>query len=122
MKKLGRKNWRARRGQAGVSAVEVMVGVLLFGTAVLAVLTTGTAARSSLGSANRETRYWGAVQAQTEQLMAAGYSNVKTGSGYMYGFPMTWTVSGSNPKQVVITARRPGLGAKRDTVLLFLTE
>lgn len=98
---------RRVRDERGVALVEVMVAMVLLTTVLLSLAAaTGHAARQ-MAFSRRDMDVWSALQSQAESLMAVGYSNVTSGSATVRGYPVTWTVSGTDPKQVMVQVTYP---------------
>lgn len=113
----------------GGSLVEVMVGVVLLAVTLLSL---GGAAALGLRQTSRgraEMHQWAAVQAVVDSLVAAGadsagWANAAGGAGSVNAYPVTWAISGSNPKRVDLVIQRPsstGLTVS-DTLVFYLAR
>jgi prepilin-type N-terminal cleavage/methylation domain-containing protein len=108
----------------GVSLVEILVALTILSGALLSLAgATGLASRQVL-SGRTDLNAWAASQSQAEDLMARGFDTISSGSATVHGFPMTWTVSGTNPKKVLLEVdwtNRSGRAAT-DTVVLYRAQ
>ncbi|NIS01065.1 MAG: hypothetical protein GWN99_08355, partial [Gemmatimonadetes bacterium] len=61
---------------------------------------------------------------QVETLVAAGYDSVSTDSGTVQGYSMSWTVSGDDPKQILLVVHRENFRGQMvsDTVVTYLAN
>ncbi len=117
---------RAKLDRRGTSLVEVIVAIIFLAGVLLSLAAaTGLAARQMKHS-QRDLNVSAALQTFVETLRSEGYvgiaSRSSTGSESVMGYPMTWNVSGTDPKKVVIDIEwltRSGQ-AVRDTVVLNL--
>ena len=113
---------RAMFDERGISLVEVLVAIMILAGALGSmVAASGHAARQSFGS-RRDLEVSAALQNQMETLRATGYKAISTDTGSVFGYPMKWTVSGTDPKKLVLevrwTDRRTG-AAVRDTLVQY---
>ncbi len=121
--KLQRLLWK--RGEEGVSLVEVLVGIVILSITLLGLAAAGGLAARQLYLGRRDMQLWAAVQQQVEGIVELGFNNVTTGSGNVQGYDMTWTASApvGNLQQVLFTVDR--LDVQRnivtDTLVIFLT-
>ena len=110
--------------QRGISLVEIIVAlIILSGTLLSLAGATGLASRQLL-SGRTDLNAWAASQSQAENLMARDFDTISSGSATVHGFPMTWTVSGTNPKKVLLHmdwTNRRGL-VVTDTVVLYRAQ
>ncbi len=115
---------RALEGQGGVSIVEVLVSILIFATAILALTTAGVIAGKQLRMSRADVRLWSAVHYRLEALIAQGYDNVAAGSDTVLGYPMSWDVQGTEPKRIILTVQAPTSrgAANPDTFVTYLAD
>lgn len=113
---------RTFRDARGLSLVEILVAVVVLSVALLAITTAGTVAGRQLFTGRRDVGVWTAMQQQVEVLMGQGYKNVTSGSAVVRGYPMQWTLSGTNPKKVILEATwtTQSLQVVKDTLVLYL--
>ncbi|MCH7491257.1 MAG: prepilin-type N-terminal cleavage/methylation domain-containing protein [Gemmatimonadetes bacterium] len=122
MKKLQLKRARDERG---VSLVEIMVAIVLLGTAVMSLASAAGLAMRTTVRGRQDMQMWAAVQWKADSLVSLGWGNVTNGSDTVHGYPMSWTVSGTNLERIDLLVDHASLttGATiRDTLLLYLTN
>ena len=95
--------------RAGVSVVEVLVALVVFTVGALAAVQQMLTARQQARAAELITEAAAAAQYQMETLRSLPYDSVASDSDTVWGFPLTWTVSGASPKVVVLTVERPSV-------------
>lgn len=114
----------ARRRGRGFSTVEVLVGLVILMVGVLALASSISTAAKDMTAGRRDALLWSAVHQKTEELLAAGYSDLSSGSDSVDGFDLSWSVQGTEPKKlilVVMPADRWGL-ARPDTFVTYVME
>ncbi len=89
----------------GFSLIEVVVALVVFTAAVLALSTSGLLAGRQIQMGRVDSRVWTAAQSQMERIKAQGYDNVTAGSATVQGYPMSWTVLGTDPKKVTLAVQ-----------------
>ncbi len=113
------------RDERGLSLIEVMIAIVVLATALLALSgAAGLAVRTTVRG-QQEIQMWSAVQWKADSLISLGWGNVTAGSDTVNGFPMSWTVSGTNLEQIDLSVDHQSLatGAMiRNTLTLYLTE
>ncbi|MGH7545032.1 MAG: prepilin-type N-terminal cleavage/methylation domain-containing protein, partial [Gemmatimonadota bacterium] len=84
----------------GFSVIEVLVAVAVFAFAIMAMATSTNLISRQMNIARRDMRLAFALQEQMEWLLSLGYGGLTNGTyaDTVAGFPMTWAVSGTNPK------------------------
>lgn len=103
--------------------IEVMITIVFLGVAIMSLGASSALALRQLQRSRIEVATWAAVQRQTDSLRLVGYDNVQSGSATVGGYPMTWSVSGTDPKMVVLEVRTPVRGTvRRDTTVLYLPK
>ncbi len=103
--------------ERGLSIVEVLVAQLLLLVGVLALSSTASVVASRLESAELETRVRVAAEAQLERLLADGGSGAVSGRAQRGALQLEWSVSGGDPRHIVLTARgKIGRHAAADTL------
>lgn len=110
--------------ERGVSLVELMVAVMILTVALLGLAGAGGVAARQLYTGRTDMARWAAMQQQIEILRTQGYDSVATSSAVVQGYPMSWTVSGTNPKKVVFSVERTNLSNQvvRDTTILYFAD
>ena len=111
------------RRQAGVSILEVLVSLIVFTVGALAAVQQSLMARQQARVGEWVTEAAAAAQYQMEALRSLPYDSLGSGSDSVWGFPLTWTVSGTRPKVVVLAVERPTVlgGSTVDTFVTYAT-
>ena len=110
--------------ERGVSLVELMVAVMILAVALLGLAGAGGVAAQQLQIGRKDMTRWTAAQQQIEELVRTGYDSVTTGSSVVQGYPMTWTVTGTNPKKILFTVQRTNNSDQvvLDTTVLYFAD
>ncbi len=122
MKKLHTKRARDERG---VSLVEVIVGMVILASGVMSLAGAAGLAMRTTVRGRQDMQLWAAVQWKADSLVSLGWGNVTYGSDTVHGYPMSWTVSGTDLQQIELLTDHPSLttGATiRDTLVLYLAK
>ena len=107
--------------EAGVSIVEVLIALIVFTVGALAAAQHTLVARQQARAGEIITEAAAAAQYQMETLRSLPPDNLVSDSDTVWGFPISWTVSGTAPKVVVLAVeRRSVLGGM--TVDTFVTH
>ncbi|MGD2154153.1 MAG: hypothetical protein PVG79_12855 [Gemmatimonadales bacterium] len=108
----------------GVSLIEVLIGVIILTLALLGLAAAGGVAARQVYMGRVDMARWVAVQQQLETLVAAGYDSVSAGSDTVQGYPMSWTVSGDDPKQITLVLERENHRGQTvtDTVVTYMAN
>ena len=107
--------------EAGVSIVEVLIALVVFTVGALAAAQHTLVARQQANAGEIITEAAAAAQYQMETLRSLPPDNLVSDSDTVWGFPISWTVSGTAPKVVVLAIeRRSVLGGM--TVDTFVTH
>ena len=112
------------RNREGVSLVEILIGVVILAVALLGLAAAGGVAARQVYMGRVDMGRWAALQEQLESLVAQGYDSVETGSGSVQGYPMTWEVSGTNPKQITLVMQRENFQGSTvyDTLVTYIAD
>ncbi|MFQ5689515.1 MAG: prepilin-type N-terminal cleavage/methylation domain-containing protein [Gemmatimonadota bacterium] len=116
---------RARRvGETGFTIIEILVALTILSVAIMSLITASTLATRQMKMSKADTKVWMAVQSELETLTAQGYDNVTAGSATVQGYPMTWTVSGTDPKKVTLIVQRKDWrqAVVPDTFVTYLSD
>ncbi len=110
--------------EAGVSIVEVLFALLVFSIGTLAAAQHTLAARQQARAGEIVTEAAAAVHYQMETLRSLPYDSLDSDSETVWGFPIIWTVSGTDPKVVVLTIERPSVlgGMRVDTFVTHVAD
>ena len=111
------------RHQAGVSILEVLISLIVFTVGALAAVQQSLVARQQARVGEYVTEAAAAVQYQMEALRSLPYDSLGSGSDSVWGFPLTWTVSGTALKVLLVTVERPTVlgGLTVDTFVTYAT-
>lgn len=113
------------RDERGASLIEVMVGMLMLASGLLALATAAGLALRTTARAGEDVQLWAAVQWTADSLVSMGAGNVVNGSGVVQGRTVSWTVSGTDPQRIDLVAdrrRMTDLVIVKDTLVLYLTN
>ncbi len=110
--------------ERGVSLIELMVAVMILSVALLGLAAAAGVAAQQLHVGRADMHRWAAAQQQLEELVRMGYDSVATDSSVVQGYPMSWTVTGTNPKKVIFTLERTNLSYQtvQDTTVLYFAD
>lgn len=111
---------RARRG---LSLVEVMIAVVILAIAVLGLAGAAGWAAAQLHRSRLDLNAWAVLQAQVDSLSSVDYDKLADGSTVVSGYPLEWSVSGTNPKKLVLEVQSNLRGQVRsDTLVLYFSD
>ena len=116
---------RRARDERGVSLIEVMISMVMLTSAVLGLASAAGLAMQITVRGRQDMQLWAAVQWKADSLVSLGWGNVANGSETVHGYPMSWTVSGTNIQQIDLLVDHASLrtGATiQDTLHLYLTN
>ena len=110
------------KAEAGVSLLEVMIALLVFTIGALAAVQQSLTARQQARAGEIITEATAAVQYQMETLRSLPYDSIGSDSDTVWGFPLSWTISGQDPKVVLLTVERPSVrgGVTLDTFVTYV--
>lgn len=108
----------------GFTLIEVIMAVLIFSILMGGLTSAGLVAANQLRLAQNDVRVWKAATYQMEKLVADGYASVTSGSDTIQGFNTVWTVSGTDPKKVLLVIDRTTLtgAVQPDTFMTYITD
>jgi hypothetical protein len=97
----------------------MILSVTLLGLAAA----TATAARRVVDG-RTEMKRWTVLQQQVEEIVRMGYDSVTSGNRTVDGYPVRWTVTGTNPKSIgiVVTWKNSMGKAVEDSMLYYLAS
>ncbi len=113
------------RDARGVSLVEVLVALLIFTMAILALATAGSIASKTLRSGRSYMGSWAVAQSKLDSLTALGWTALggQSGTETVQGFPVTWNVQGTNPRRVTLVVQRTLSGTVyADTFVTYVAQ
>ncbi len=111
-------------GRQGFTLIEVVIAVLIFSLLMGGLVSAGVVASSQLIVSQNDVRVWKAASYQLEKLVAGGYANLASGSGAVHGYSTVWTVTGTDPKKVLLVIDRKTLSGdiRPDTFVTYLVD
>lgn len=107
--------------ERGISLVEVLVTIVILAGALLSLAAASGHAARQLYHSRTDMNYWAAVQATADSISSVGYLNLSNGSATAGGYPMNWSVSGTDPKTVVLRMQRTSRTGQviRDSLVMY---
>ncbi len=111
-------------GTEGGSLVELVVAIGILAISVLGTVQMGVVARQQSRAGALATDMWTVAQLQFEELKAEDFDSLATRSDTVRGFPVSWTVSGTEPKTVTLSVTRPTAagGQVADTFVMWVAD
>ena len=122
---MKRLQCKRARDERGVSLVEVLIGMVMLTAAVLGLVGASGLALQTTIRGRRDMQLWAALQWKADSLVSVGWGSVTNGTDTVQGYPMSWTVTGTDLEQIDILVDYPSLmtGAMiRDTLVIYLTQ
>ena len=110
--------------EAGVSIVEVLIALIVFTVGALSAAQHTLAARQQARAGEIITESAAAAQYQMETLRSLPHDSLDSGADTVWGFPISWTVSGTAPKVVILVIERPSVlgGMVVDTFVTYAAD
>ncbi len=110
--------------EAGVSIVEVLIALIVFTVGALAAAQHTLVARQQANAGEIITEAAAAAQYQMETLRSLSPDDLVSDSDTVWGFPISWTVSGTAPKVVVLAIERRSVlgGMTVDTFVTYAAD
>ncbi len=111
-------------GRQGFTLIEIIMAVLIFSVMMGGVISAGFVASYQLRMGQDDVRVWKAATHQLEKLIAEGYSSVSSGSDTVQGYSTVWTVTGTDPKKILLVIDRTTLSGdvRPDTFVTYVTD
>ena len=108
----------------GASHVELIVSIVIFLIAVLGMIQMSVVARQQARAGKLATDMWAVAQLKLEEIKATDFDSVSGGADTIRGYPVSWTVSGVDPKAVTLSITRPSVlgGQVVDEVLILVPD
>lgn len=108
----------------GIAMIEVMVAMMMMVLILGGLISAGTVAANQLRVSQTDMRVWKASTHQMETLMAQDFNAVVSGNDVVNGFNVVWTVTGTNPKEIVLVIDRPTSNReiRPDTFVTYVAE
>ena len=108
----------------GASLVELVVAVVIFAIAVLGMVQMSLVARQQARAGALATDVWTVAQLKLEEIKATDFDSISGGADSIRGYPVSWTVSGADPKSVTLSITRPDMlgGQVIDRVIMLVSD
>lgn len=108
----------------GFTMIEVIIAALIMAILMGGLISAGTVAAGQLRLSQTDMQIWEASTHQIEKLMALDYDSVVSGTDSVHGFNVVWTVTGTDPKEIVLVIDRPTLlgEIRPDSFVTYLAE
>ncbi len=114
-----------QQGTGGFSVIEVLVAITIFSIVVLGVAATGAVSVRSVYAGQESTSAATAVQSKVDSLTSLGWTALtpQSGADSVQGHSVNWTVTGDNPRHVVVVVQRQVLSQTyADTVVTYVSK
>ncbi len=109
-------------GRQGFTLVEIIMALMIFSVLMGGLMSASLVASSQLKIGQNDVRVWKTATYQLEKLIALGYDSVKSGSDTGQGYDAVWTVSGTDPKKILLVIDRETLSGdiKPDSFVTYV--
>ncbi len=110
--------------QQGFTLIEIIMAVLIFSVMMGGLMGSGLVAANQLRVGQNDVRVWKAATYQMEKVLAEGYASVSSDSGTVQGYNTVWTVTGTDPKKILLVIDRETLSGdiRPDTFVTYLAD
>lgn len=108
--------------ERGITLVETLVMIIITSVTLLSLAAAMGYAYRNLGHSRIDMDAYAAQQSQLETLINVHYDSIAAGSSTINGYSLTWTVSGTDPKAVLLDlhyTNRSGYAATERAVLYY---
>ena len=111
-------------GRQGFTLVEIIVAVMIFSFMMGGLMSAGLVANNQLRISQDDVRIWKTATYQLEKLVAEGYDSVSSGSDTVQGYSTDWTVTGTDPKKIILVIDRETLSGdiRPDSFVTYLAD
>lgn len=108
----------------GFTLIEIIMAVLIFSLMMGGLMSAGLVASNQLRIGRNDVRIWKATTYQLEKLIAEGYDNLSSGSDTVQGYNTVWTVTGTDPKKILLVIDRETLSGdiRPDSFVTYLAD
>lgn len=115
---------KERSAANGFSLVEALLALVIFAICAVSVSLYVLSASRAQQAGRTDTRVWSAVHTKFEEILADGYASLSSGADTVQGYPMTWTVSGSDPKKLFlyVSVSRSDGTTRPDTFVTYVAK
>ena len=94
-------------GTRGASLVETVMAIVIMSVAVLGTAQMGMVAHQQSRAGAVATDMWTVAQLSFEELRAEDFDSLASDTDTVRGYPVSWTVTGTEPKTVLLSVTRP---------------
>ena len=110
--------------QKGFTLIEVVMALLIFSFMMGGLMSAGLLASNQLRVGQNDVKVWKAATYQLEKLIAEGYDSVSSGSDTVQGYGTAWTVTGTDPKKILLVIDRKTLSGDimPDSFVTYLAD
>ena len=117
----------ARMGNTrGVSLIEVIVAILIFTMAIVALTSVGLVSTRTLRAGDSYGVASIAAQSKLDSLTSLGWAVLTdglTGADTVQGYPVAWEVKGTDPRRVILVVDRYVAGTVyADTFVTYVAQ
>ena len=111
-------------GRQGFTLIEITVALVIFSIMMGGLMSAGLVASNQLRVGQNDVRVWKAATYQLEKLIAEGYDSVSSGSDTVQGYNTVWTVTGTDPKKILLVIDRKNLSGdlRPDSFVTYLAD
>ena len=110
------------RSERGITLVETLVMIIITSVTLLSLAAAMGYAYRNLGHSRMDMNAYAATQAQLETLVNVHYDSIASGSSSINGYSLSWTVTGTDPKMLLLDlyyTNRSGYAATERSVLYY---
>ena len=117
--------FREHTDTRGFSVVEVIIGIVMLSVVLMSLAGAAGLSLQTTSRGRADLDLWAAVQTKADSLIGLGWGNVVSGADTVQGYPMSWTVSGTDLERIDLVVDRSswsGRQAVQDTIVLYFTN
>jgi Tfp pilus assembly protein PilV len=110
------------RSERGISLVETLVMIIITSVTLMSLAAAMGYAYRNLSHSHMDMNAYAATQMQLESLVSVHYDSIASGSSTINGYSLSWTVSGTDPKTLLLDlyyTNRSGYAATERSVLYY---
>ena len=90
------------RSERGITLVETLVMIIITSVTLLSLAAAMGYAYRNLGHSRMDMNAYAATQAKLETLVNVHYDSIASGSSSINGYSLSWTVTGTDPKMLLL--------------------
>lgn len=112
------------RSRRGATLVESVAALVILAVGVLGMVQMGLVAFQQARAGEIRADSWAVAQVELEALRMTPFGSLSAGNDTVGGYPVEWTVAGTEPKTVTLAITRPNVlgGQLVDSVVLVLAD